>query len=108
MRIQITERHCTVPAEVRGRTEAQMASLAKYDPRATSVDVVFEEERVTRKIEVIIHIDGGSPVIATGAGAEFREALDEVVERAARMLRKQRTRQRDHQAPPLAERITED
>ena len=108
MRVQITARHCDVPSEVLERTQEQVESLSKYESRATAADVVYEEVKVTRRVEVIIHIDGAEPVIAHGEGSEFRAALDEVCGRLARMLRKQRERRRDHHAPPLAERITED
>ncbi len=104
MRVLITERHCDVPSEVVDRTEAHVASLAKYSPRATAADVVYGEEGLTKRVEVIVHIDGSEAVIAHGEGAEFRAALDQVVDRLRRMLRRQRERHRDHQAPPLRAR----
>jgi ribosomal subunit interface protein len=106
LRIQITARHCEIPADIRERTESQVASLEKYSPRASAADVVYTEEKVEKHVEVIIHIDGGEPIIATGRGHEFRTALDEVVDRAGRMLRKQRERRTNHQAPPRRERAS--
>lgn len=104
MRVQITGRHTEVPADIRERTESQVASLSKYSPRATAADVVYTEEKLDKLVEVIIHIDGAEPVVATGRGTEFRAALDEVVERASRMLRRQRERRTDHKAPARGER----
>lgn len=104
MRVQITGRHTEVPADIRERTEAQVASLSKYSPRASAADVVFTEEKLDKVVEVIIHIDGGEPVVASGRDTEFRGALDQVVERASRMLRKQRERRTDHKAPAGRER----
>ena len=103
MRVQITARHCDVPTDVLERTESQIRSLAKYQARASSADVVYSEEKLTRKVEVIVHIDGAEAVVAHGEGMEFRSALDEVVERLSRRLRRQRERRRDHKAPPLSE-----
>lgn len=103
MRVQVTTRHCEVPADVLERTEGQVASLSKYSPRATAVDVVFYEERVDKIVEVLVHIDGAEPVVARGQDKEFRSALDMVVDRAGRILKKQRERHTDHQAPPLWE-----
>lgn len=105
MRVQITERHCNVPDEVLERTVAQMQSLLRYQPRAAAAEVVYTEEKLTRRIEVMIHVDGGEPILAHGEGDEFRTALDRVVERVRRRLRRQRQRKRDHHAPPLGERI---
>ncbi len=102
MRVQITERHCDVPSDVLQRTEDQIQALAKYEQRATAAEVVFGEEKHSKGVEVIIHVDGAEPVVAHGDGAEFRSALDQAVDRVGRMLRRQRKRRRDHQAPPLA------
>jgi ribosomal subunit interface protein len=88
-----------VPADIRERTEAQVASLSKYSPRATAAEVIYTEEKLDKLVEVIIHIDGGQPVVAQGRNTEFRAALDQVVDRASRMLRKQRERRTDHKAP---------
>lgn len=107
MRIQITERHCNVPSNVLERTEQQLEVLAKYDPRASSADVVYEEEKHIKKAEIIVHIDGAEPVIATGESGEFRTSLDQALDRLRRKLREERKRRREHQAPPLAERVTQ-
>lgn len=105
LRVQITARHCDVPRDVLERTEDQVSSLSKYSPRASAADVVYLEERLTKVAEIIMHIDGGEPVVARGEGAEFRTALDQVVDRVSRRLRKQRERRTDHKAPPLGEGV---
>lgn len=103
MKVIITERHCEVPQKVRDRTETQIAGLAKYERRATAAEVVYWDEKHTRKVEVIVHIDGAEHVVGRGEGGDFRSALDQVVDRLRRMLSERRERRRDHQAPPLSE-----
>ena len=100
MRVQITERHCEVPPEARERAETHVAALAKYSPRATAADVVFMEENVDRIVEVIVHVDGEEPVVARAKDTAFPAALDKVVDRLSRRLRKQRDLRKDHQATP--------
>jgi ribosomal subunit interface protein len=92
-----------VPPDVLERTEEQMTSLSKYSPRASAVDVVYMEEKHSKVAEVVVHIDGGEPVVARGEGDEFRTALDRVVDHASRRLRRQRERRTDHKAPPLSD-----
>jgi ribosomal subunit interface protein len=104
VRVQITARHCEIPADVLERTEEQVASLSKYSPRATAADVVYFEEKVDKVVEIIVHIDGSEPVIARGQDKEYRTALDQMIDRASRILRKQRDRLTEHQGPPLWER----
>jgi len=103
VRVQVTERHCDVPDDVLDRTREQIEALAKYEARASSADVVYTEEKLTKNVEVRVHVDGSNPVVAHGDGSEFRSALDQVVDRLARQLRRQHDRRHDHQAPPLHE-----
>lgn len=106
MRITITERHCQVPNRIRDRTESLVEGLGKFEERATAAEVVYSDEKHTKKIEIIVHIDGAPHVVARGDGDDFRSALDGAVNRVKRMLRKQRDQRRDHQAPPLSETMT--
>ncbi|MDX1646022.1 MAG: HPF/RaiA family ribosome-associated protein [Longimicrobiales bacterium] len=106
MRISITERRCDLPKRVRDRTESLVAGLSKFEERATSAEVIYADEKHTRKAEIIVHIDGAPNVVARGEGEEFRAALDRAIERARRMLKKQRDQRRDHQAPPLSETMS--
>ena len=105
MRVSITERHCNVPAPVLKRTEEQVSALSKYEQRASAADVIYTEEKHTRKVEVIVHIDAAPHVTAKGEGDDFRSALDQVVDRLRRMLREARVKRRDHKAPPLSEGV---
>jgi ribosomal subunit interface protein len=83
-----------------------MDRLAKYDPRVGAAEVVFEEEKRTRKVEVVLSVDRSEPVVAHGEGEEFRTALDQVVDRLSRMLKRQRAQAKSHQAPRISEEVT--
>lgn len=103
MRVQVAARHCEIPDSVRTRTEEQLARLAKYDRRIASADVVYEEVKRIRSVEVILSVHGDEPVVARGEGEEFRTALDKVVDRLRRILTRQRSQVKDHQGPRVAE-----
>lgn len=106
VRISITERNCQVPNRVRQRTQNLVEGLSKYEERAASAEVVYSDEKHTKKVEIIVHVDGAPHVVASGDGDGFRAALDQAVDRTKRILREQRERRRDHQAPPLSETMT--
>ena len=108
MRVQISARHCELPDSVRKRTQEQIERLERYDPAVSAAEVVYEEVKHLRKVEVILSIDRADPVIATGEGNEFRSALDQVVNRLRRILRRRRGQLKDHQAPRLSEGVTSD
>lgn len=106
MRVQIAARHCDVPDSVRQRTEEQVAKLAKYDPRVGAAEVIFEEEKRIKKVEVVLSVDRADPVVAHGEGEEFRTALDKAVDRLTRRLKRLRAQVNSHQAPKLSEGVT--
>jgi ribosomal subunit interface protein len=105
VQVRITERHVQVPKDTLARAESRLSSLSKYHPRASSAEVVFSEERADRTVEIIVHVDGSGPVVASVQDEEFRAALDKVLDRVARKLRKVRERRTNHQAPPGRDRV---
>ena len=103
MRIQVAARHCDIPDSVRKRTEEQLTRLAKYEPRVSSAEVVYEEVKRVRKVEIILSVDRGEPVVARAEGEEFRTALDKVIDRLSRILRRQRSQATNHKGPRISE-----
>lgn len=103
MRVQITARRCDVTESVRDRTEAMVTKLTKFDPRVTAAEVVFEEERHARRVEGILSVDGDEAVVASGEGGDFTAAVDQMVDRLAKIVRRRRAQVRDHQGRSLAE-----
>ena len=99
MRIQIATRNGDVPETVRDRARTQVERLTRYEPRLSSAEIVFDEERHIRKVEGILSVDGSAPVVASGEGDDFRPALDQMLDRVSRMLRRQRDQRTDHKAP---------
>lgn len=97
MRIQIAARHCEIPDAVRSRTEEQLGKLSRYDPRLSGAEVVFEVEKHLKKVDAILKVEREEPVVAGGEGAEFREAVDQMVDRLSRMLRRRRKLRKDRQ-----------
>lgn len=108
MEVRITSRHTTLPKALRERTEELLSKLVKFDARVSVVEVIFDEEKNTKKIEGILHIDRSDPIVATGEGDEFTEALSQVNDRLARQLRKLHEQTKDHRAPPLTEALSQE
>lgn len=108
MRIQISARHCEIPDSTRERTREQITRLTRYDPDVAAAEVVYDEEKHVRRVEVILSIDRADRVVATGEGDEFRAALDQVVDRLRRILRRRRGQLKDHQGPRLVKEVTSD
>ncbi len=108
MEVRITSRHTTLPESLRARTEELLSKLNKYDARVSVVEVIFDEEKNSKKVEGILRIDRSASIVATGEGDEFSEALSQVNERLVRQLRKLHEQRKDHRAPPLTEALSQE
>lgn len=96
-------RHCEIPTPVRIRAEQRASRLLRYDSRLTAAELVFEEERHVKRVDGILAIEGSDPVVAHGEASEFVKALDQAINRLAKILRRRRDQTRDHQAPKLSD-----
>ena len=105
MEVRITSRHSTLPESLRDRTEESLSKLNKYGAHISAVEVIFDEEKNSKKIEGILHIDGRDPIVAAGARHDFNEALGQVNDRLKRQLRKLQEQVTDHRAPSRAEAL---
>ncbi len=109
MRVQIAARHCEIPDKVRGRTEERIGRLIRYEPRLSAAEIVFDTMKHTKRVEAVLSIDRDEPVVASGEGTEFKAALDQMVDRLSRILRRRRSQVRDHQGRrPTEEVISEE
>jgi ribosomal subunit interface protein len=108
MEVRITSRHSTLSESLRDRTRELLSKLDKYGAPVSAVEVIFDEEKNSKKVEGILHIDRRDPIVATGAGEDFSEALSQVNDRLKRQLRKVREQVTDHRAPSRAEILSEE
>ena len=105
MRVQIAARQCEIPESVRTRTEEQIQKLNKYEPRLSGAEVVFQTEKHLKKVEAVLKVDREEPVVAGGEGVEFREALDLMVDRLAKILRRRRSQKKEHHRPSFSDSV---
>jgi ribosomal subunit interface protein len=105
MRTQITARRCELPDSVQTRAGELVDRLTRFEPRISSVDLVFEEHRKGRSVESVVKINGDNPVIARAEAPEFRDALDLLFDRLSKTLRRQRSQAVDRRGPSLSEVI---
>jgi ribosomal subunit interface protein len=106
MRVMIAARRCEVPQSVLSRAEEQLGKLSRYEPRLSGAEVVFEMEKRLKRVEAVLKVDRDEPVVAGGEGDEFRDALDQMVDRLSRMLKKRRSQRKAHHGPSLSESVT--
>lgn len=108
MRVQITGRHIEISTKLRVHAEQAMNKLKKYDRQLSAADLIFREEGRTTEAEGILHLDGSDLMVAKGTGTGEREALDDLIDKLARMLRRHRERRTAHQATSFSEAVGEE
>ncbi len=108
MEVRITSRRSTLPQSLLDRTQELLSRLNRYGAPVSAVEVIFDEEKNSKKIEGILHIDRTDPIVATGEGDDFNEALSQVNDRLRRQLRKLQEQVTDHRAPSRAEAFSQE
>lgn len=103
MNIQFVTRHTEVPNDVLERAQEQLPKLQRFDPHLSRAEVIFTEERHIKKVEGILYLDHEEPAVAVGDGEDFRAALDKMIDRTGKILRRRRRLEKDHQGPSLAD-----
>lgn len=102
MRVSIAARHCEVSDAARQRTEEQIGKLTKFEPRLSAAEVTFEVEKHLKKVEAVLTVDRDDPVVAGAEGTEFREAVDLMADRLAKILKRRRSQKTNRKAPGLS------
>lgn len=95
MRVQVATRKCDVPRDVRDRAVDLVEKMDRFDPRISSAELVFQEEKLVRRVEGIVKVDGSDPVVVTGEGADFASATDAMADKLAKVLRRRRSQLKD-------------
>lgn len=96
MRIRMTQRQCEVPDTVLERARTRLEGFVRYDPRLSAAELTFEEQRHEKRVDAVLTIDRREPVVGRGEGTDFREALDRMLDRLARKLRRLRAQAVEH------------
>lgn len=103
MHVILSARHCEIGDELRDLIEHRFGNLERFEPRATRAEVTVTAERLRYEVEALVSVDGDERVYGRADADEIRSAVDRVVEKLGRQLRRRHGRRRDHQAPPLGE-----
>ena len=103
MQVIISARNTDLNDDVRDHIEEQFQKLSRFEPRVSRSEVTLREEGLTCVVEAVLSIDGRAPVHATAESDLFRSAIDRLVEKLAKQLKRVRARRRDHRGPPLDE-----
>jgi len=91
MLINITAKGVAVPPDLKAITERKMEKLVKLLRRIDTVDITCSRERQWRVVEMVISANG---VLVRGQdrGVDIRSAVDSLVEKLERRIKKSRSK----------------
>lgn len=92
MQFTYSSPQCTVPENVMQLAAEQFRRLRKYDTRLQSADLRFDIDHGLYRVEARLTVAGAPLIIAHGTGESFRTAVDRIVDRLSRQLRRRRER----------------
>ena len=95
MNVKITARHMEVTEALRNYTEKKVSRLSKYN-LVTSVEVIFDNEGLTHKVEMIIKTDNHQPFVVSRTEENAYACLDAAIDKIERKLIRNKEKTRNH------------
>ena len=94
MEVRITGRHAHLGTKVKEYTIQKLAPLSKFDSGTRSLEVVFDEDHLGKKVEVIAHMQRGKPLIATVQHKDALAAIDLAHDKMEKLLTRAKEKNR--------------
>lgn len=94
--IEITARHGHISDGMRDYAHKKAEKLTRFHDRITRIQVLLDDPKGEREVEMIAHIEAGGTVVARERAGAFHEAVDLLVEKLERQLKKDKERLKDH------------
>jgi len=98
MQTTITVRHCEVPDALRQHARTVVERLGSVAARPMEMTVLFDADGPSQTAELRLHLANGEILLAKGAGADHRTALDRAEEKLRRQVERASGRPRRSRA----------
>jgi len=95
LQIRVTGRHVQVADNVRSYAEEKLGKLLKFFDRISSIEMILESTRDTQHAEAVVHVEHNAPLVADAKEPDIIVAIDQVVEKLERQLKKHKESLRD-------------
>jgi len=105
MQVTISSPRCKVPDPVLRSTRAQIQKLTRYEKRLQSAVVRFDIDHGLHRVEARLTVAGAPLIVAHGTGENFRTAVDRIIDRLSRSLRRRREQRQDVRSSPVQRSI---
>jgi putative sigma-54 modulation protein len=94
--IELRSRDEPLPESLRSYAIEKAGRLTRFHDRISRIQIIAEEVRQAPVVEIIVHVDSGSTFVAKEQSSSFRAAIDVLVGKVERQLKKDKERLKDH------------
>jgi putative sigma-54 modulation protein len=96
LHIDVTARHGHVSDGMREYAVKKAEKLTRFHDRLTRIQIITDDPKGEREVEMIVHVDAGGTMVAKERAGAFHEAVDLLVEKLERQLKKDKEKLKDH------------
>ena len=98
MTIEFKGRHDQISPRMREHAGRKIERLGRYNDRVARIEVVADHAHAAPEVELIVHMRRGKPLVAKEKADTFANAVDLVVEKMEKQLKRQKEKRKDHKA----------
>jgi len=102
MRITVSGRHMGVSDALRRYCEEKAERLARFYDRIQSIELILDGHDGQHFAEIIVHSDGTQPFVASEQHGDAFAAVDLLMDKVERQIRRHKERIRNRKHPPRA------
>lgn len=95
MQLIITGRHVDVTPALRDYVNEKMGRIIRHCDQLTEVRCILEVEKLRHKAEATLYVSGGT-IFAEAVADDMYAAIDGLVDRLDRRVKKHKDKQNDH------------
>jgi putative sigma-54 modulation protein len=100
MQVTVSGRHMGVSDSVRGYCEDKVSRLPRFYDRIRSVELILDGHEGHHSAEIIVHLDGTHPFVASEEHDDLHAAVDLLLDKIERQIRRHKERVRNRKHPP--------
>ncbi len=94
--IEITSRHEPLSDRMRAYATDKVGRLTRFHNRISRIHLVIDGAHEEPSVELLIHVDSGATLVAREHREHFKSAVDLLVDKMERQLKKNNERRKDH------------
>lgn len=100
--IEVTSRHEPVSERMRTYAAEKVGRLVRFHNRISRMQVVVDGAHDDPRVELIVHVDSGATLVAKEHHEHFKGAVDLIVNKMERQLKKNNGKRKHHKGHAAA------